>query len=193
MSKPIRPTRAPDGAAPSYPTLRAEWHRRGASRRGFLRATLAGAAGVAAAAGAGAMTGCMGAPRRPSYPQKRLLTVTIGFERTVTFSGCGAAVERQGFMAVGVTTRNADLVNRLRTRASQVELRRRLAKALSPAACHHTTLASFLARVERVLRDEVIRWYHTAAGVTIPSDSLSVKLKTAVPPAPPPRRAIATD
>ncbi len=193
MSKPIRPTQASGTAVPSYPTLRAEWERRGASRRGFLRAALAGAAGVAAAAGAGAMTGCMGAPPRPSYPQKRRLTVTIGFDRTVTFSGCGAAVERQGFIAVGVTTRNVDLVNRLRTRTSQAELRRRLTKALSPAACHHATLASFLTRVNRVLRDEVIRWYHTAAGVTLASDSLRIKLMTAVPPPPPSRRTIATD
>ncbi len=188
MKKRIVPMRAADAAPPPYPSLRAEWERRGATRRGFLTAALAGAAGTA-----GAMTGCMGAPPRPRYPQKRWLEITIRFERTVTFSGCSPAVERQGFVATHISTQSADLVRRLQPRASRAALGRRLSKALSPAVCHHSTMASFRAKVERVLHDEVSRWYRMASGATLRPDTLRVKLRSAVSPPPSPRKTIATD
>jgi hypothetical protein len=198
MSKPIRPIRTWNETADSYPTLRSEWDRRGATRRGatrrgttrrgFLWAALAGAAGAA-----GAMTGCMGAAPRPSYPTRRWGTLTIRFDRTVAFSGCGDAVERQGFVAVQVSTRIADLLARLRPEAAQTSLRHRTQKILASAVCRHSTLASFRARVEQVLRQEVIAWYRTSSGVTLQTNALRVTLQTAAATPPPPRRAIATD
>ncbi len=186
MKKSIRPVRARDATPLPYPTLRSEWERRGATRRGFLGAALAGAAG-----GAGAMTGCMGAPPRPSYPQPRLQAITIRFDRPVTFSGCGDAVAQQGFVAIEVTTQVAALANRLRSDAAQTQVRQRIKKALSPAICQHSTLTSFRARVEQVLRDEVLRWYRTDSGVTLQADSLRVELRTAVQN--PPSKKVATD
>ena len=167
--KPILPARQADASEPSYPSLNEELQRHGITRRGFLAAALA--------AGGGAMAGCMGAPPRPRYMERRWHEVRIAFARPLCLTGCDARAQSQSFDAVDISSQNADLVARLRPAGSQAAFLDRVSKVLQAAVCRHTTLAAFRRRVEDVLKKEVQAWYRVAAGVTVRPHALNVRLK----------------